>query len=90
MGDVTSKQGDLDVTAGGVLVEGIEKTGVRDFGFCKQRESSVFQGRKRLLEEECSSQDQRMALWLILNEICKSKMDISVNRRWKETACFSF
>ena len=61
-GDVTSKQGDLDVRAGGVFVEGIEKTGVRDFGFCKQRESSVFQGRKRLREEECRSQDQRVAL----------------------------
>jgi hypothetical protein len=50
-------------------VEGIEKTGVRGFGFCEQRETPVLQGRKRLQEEKCGSGDQTMALWLILNEI---------------------
>lgn len=29
-----------------------------------------------LTEEECGSQDQRMAPWPILNEVCKSKMEI--------------
>jgi hypothetical protein len=62
-------------------MEGTEKTGVRDFEFCEQRESLVLQGRKRLREEERGSQDQRMALWLILNEIWKSKMEIPVESR---------
>ena len=57
-------------------MEGSEKTGVRDFGFCERREIPVLQGRKRLREEECGSQDQRMALWPILNEIWMSKMEI--------------
>jgi hypothetical protein len=72
---------DQDVRAGGVFVEGIEKTRVRDLGFCEQREISVLQGRKRLREEECGPQDQRMAFGLILNEIWKSKMEIPINKR---------
>jgi hypothetical protein len=40
-----AKSGDPDVEAGDVFVECIEKTGVRGFGFCKQRESPVLQGR---------------------------------------------
>ena len=43
-----AKSGDQDVEAGDVFVEGIEKTGVRGFGFCERRESPVLQGRKRL------------------------------------------
>ena len=42
---------DQDARAGVVFAEGIEKTGVRGFGFCEQRESPVLQGRKRLLRE---------------------------------------
>jgi hypothetical protein len=38
--------------------------------------SSSGQGRKRLRERECGSQDERMAFGLILNEIRKSKMEI--------------
>jgi hypothetical protein len=59
-----------------VFVEGSEKTGVRDFGFCEQRGSPVLQGRKRLPEQECGSQEQRMAVWFTLNESWKSKMEI--------------
>jgi len=65
-----------DARAGGVFVEGSEKTGVRDFGFCEQRGSPVLQGRKRLPEQECGSQEQRMAVWFTLNESWKSKMEI--------------
>jgi hypothetical protein len=65
-----------DVRAGDVFVECIEKKGVRDFGFCAQGESPVWQDRKRLPEEECGSQEQRMAVRLILNETWKSKMEI--------------
>jgi hypothetical protein len=59
-----------------VFVKCSEKTGVRDYGFCAQGDSLVWQGRKRLPKRECCSQDQRMAVWLILNEIRKSKMEI--------------
>lgn len=55
-----------------------EKTEVRGFGFCERRESHVLHGRKRLRDEECGSGDQMMALWLTLNEIWKSKMEIPV------------
>jgi hypothetical protein len=65
-----------DVRVGEVSVENTEETGVCDFRVCAQRDSPVLQGRKRLRDEECGSQDQRMALWLILNEIRKSKMEI--------------
>jgi hypothetical protein len=54
-----AKSGDQNVEAGDVFVAGIEKTGVRDFGFCAQRESPVLQGRKWLREEERGSQDQK-------------------------------
>jgi hypothetical protein len=64
--------------AEGVFAEGSEKTGVRDFGFCEQLGSPVLRGRKRLPEEECGSQERRMAVWLILNESWKSKMEIPV------------
>jgi hypothetical protein len=57
-----AKSGDQDVEAGDVFVEGIEKTGVRGFGFCDQRGSPVSRGRKRLRDEECGSGDQRIAL----------------------------
>jgi hypothetical protein len=39
------------VRAGEVFVEDFERTGVRDFGFCAQRDSPAWQGRKRLPEE---------------------------------------
>jgi hypothetical protein len=71
-----AKSGDQDVEAGDVFVEGSEKTEVRGFGFCEQRGSPVLQGRKRLRNEQCGSGDQTMALWLTLNEIWKSKMEI--------------
>jgi len=45
-----------------MFAECIEKTGVRDFGFCERRESHVLQGRKRPRDEECGSGDQMMAL----------------------------
>ena len=48
-----------DVRAGVVFVECLEKTGVCDFGFCEQRESPVLQGRQRLRDEECGSQDHK-------------------------------
>jgi hypothetical protein len=73
---IQRNRADQDVRAGVAFVESFEKTGVRDFGFCEQRESPVLQGRKRLRDEECGSQDHWMALWLILNEIWKSKMEI--------------
>ena len=41
-----------------------------------QRGSPVLRGRKRLPEEECGSQEQRMAVWFTLNESWKSKMEI--------------
>jgi hypothetical protein len=63
---IQRNRADQDVKAGEVFVKGIEKTGVRDFGFCERRESPVLQGRKRLRDEERGSGDQRMALWLIL------------------------
>src|ERR1035437_5547892 len=56
---IQRNRADQDVRAGGVFVEGIEKTGVRDFGFCEQRESPVLQGRKRLREEECGGARHR-------------------------------
>jgi hypothetical protein len=75
-----AKSGDPDVESGDVLAKRIEKTGVRGVGFCEQRGSPVLQGRKRLRADECGSQDQRMALWPILNEIWKSKMEIPGNQ----------
>jgi hypothetical protein len=45
-------------------------------GFGEQRESPVLRRRERLREAERGSQDQRMPLWLTLNEIWKSKMEI--------------
>lgn len=51
-----AKSGDQDVEAGDVSVEGIEKTGVRGFGFCG---SPVLQGRKRIRDEECGSGDHK-------------------------------
>jgi hypothetical protein len=71
-------QADQDAGAGEVSVECVEKTGVRDFEFCAQGDSPVLQGQERLPEEECSSQDQGMAVWLILNGTWKSKMEIPV------------
>jgi len=71
-----AKSGRPGMAAGEVFVEGSEKMGVRDFGFCAQGDSPVWQGRKRLRKRECSSQDQRMAVRLILNEIRKSKKEI--------------
>jgi hypothetical protein len=62
-----------------VFVEITEKIGGCDFGFCAQRGSPVLRGRERLPEEECGSQEQRMAVWLILSESWKSKMEIPVN-----------
>jgi hypothetical protein len=76
---IQRNRADLDLRDGGMFVEDIEKTGIRDFGSCEQRESSVLQGRKRLREKECGSQDQRIAFGLILNEIWKSKMEIPNN-----------
>jgi hypothetical protein len=79
------------VRDGGAFVEDVEKKGVRDFGFCEQRESPVLQGRKRLREEECGWQYQRMALWPIPNEIWKSKMEISdkhvILAHWRKLTC---
>jgi len=72
----TAKSGDQGAEAGDVFVESSEKTGIRDFGFCEQRGSPVLQGRKRLRDEECGSGDQRMAVWPMLHEIRKSKMEI--------------
>ena len=74
---IQRNRADQDVRVGEVFVECAEKKGVRDFELRAQGESPVLQGRKRLPEEEWSSQDQRMAVWLILNEIWKSKMEIS-------------
>ncbi len=48
-----------DARAGGVFVEGGEKTGVRDFRFCGQRGSPVLRGRKRL-PEECGRRPNRL------------------------------
>ena len=62
-----------------MFVESIENTGVRDFGFCAQGDNPVCQGRKRLPEEECGSQEQRMAVWRTLNESWKSKMEVPVH-----------
>jgi hypothetical protein len=70
---IQRNRADQDVRDGGVFVEDIEKTGVRDFGIDEQRENSVLKGRKRLREEECGSQDQRMASGLTLNQTWKSK-----------------
>jgi hypothetical protein len=78
VGDDTAKPADQDVRDEGVPVEDIEKTWISDFEFCEQREISVLQGRKRLREEECGSQDQRMAFGLIRNGIWKSKIKIPV------------
>ena len=55
-------------------MECTEKTGVRDFEFCAQGESPILRDRKRFSEEECGSLDQRMTVWLMLDEIWKSKM----------------
>ena len=76
---IQRNRSDKDVRAESCLWKGIETTGVRDFGFCEQRESPVLQSRKRLWEEECGSQDQKVALWLILNETWKSKIEIPAN-----------
>jgi hypothetical protein len=72
------------VRAGEVFVEGIEKTGVRDFGFCAPGDSPVWLGRKRLengSRRECSLVDRSRAVWLIVNEIRKSKMEIPVKEK---------
>ena len=73
---IQRNRADQDVRHGGFFAECIEKTGVRDFGFCERRESCVLQDRKRLRDEECGSGDQMMALWLMQNEIRKSKTEI--------------
>jgi hypothetical protein len=57
-------------------MECAEKTGVRDFELCAQGDGPVWQVENGFRSKECSSQDQRMAVWLILNEIWKSKMEI--------------
>ena len=62
-----------------MFVEGIEKTDVRDFVFSlSSAESPRLAGSEEFREEECGSMDQRMTFWFILNEIWKSKMEISV------------
>jgi hypothetical protein len=75
---IQRNRADQDVRAGEVFVECSEKKGVRDFGFCAQGGSPVWQDRKRLPKRECSSQDQKMAVWSILNRTGKSKMEILV------------
>jgi hypothetical protein len=54
------------------------------FGFCVQRESPALQGRKWLRGEAYGSLDQGMALWLMPNEIWKSKTEILIEeiRTW--------
>jgi hypothetical protein len=42
----------------------------------KTAASPVLQGRKRLRKEERGSQDQKRALWHILNEIWRSKIEV--------------
>ena len=76
---IQRNRADQDLRDGGVFAEGIERTKVRDFGVCARSESPVLQGRKRLREEECGPQDQRMAFGLTLSEIWKSKMEIPVD-----------
>jgi hypothetical protein len=62
-------------------VECTEKTGFLDFGFFRQGNKPALRGRRRLLEEKCKSQDQRMAVWYILNGIGRSKTEIPVESR---------
>jgi hypothetical protein len=57
-------------------MECADKTGVRDFEFCAQGDGPVWQVENGFRSKECSSQDQRMAVWLILNEIWKSQVEI--------------
>ena len=74
---IQRNRADRDVRDGGVFAEAIEKTGVRDFGFSERCGSYVLQGRKRLRTKNAAQAgDQMMALWLILNEIWKSKIEI--------------
>lgn len=70
---------DQDVRAGGVFVRCPEKKGLSRFGFSGQGDNSEVRGEYVSQREECNSQDQRMAVWPILNEIWKSKMESPVD-----------
>jgi hypothetical protein len=78
-----------DVRGGEVFVQCSEKAGVRDFGFCALGDSPVWQGREGFPKREYSSQGQRMAVWLILNAIRKSKMEIPAKQPAVYTSSWS-
>ena len=61
------------------LRKALKRWGLRFWILRAARGRPVLQGRKRLPEEECGSQEQRTAVWLILNESSKSQMEIPGN-----------
>jgi hypothetical protein len=71
-----------------VFVEYTEEAGFPGFGFPGQGNNPALRVRRRLPAEECNSQDQRMAVWDILNGVWKSKTEIPVKRSyagWTDT-----